>query len=264
LFGMLDYRAHKLYRTICWPFRVMAKIMLFVMAFIAVALSQQTSYPPIVKIGMAYILFEAFGIVTMLLWKLLTHLITKAFFWVIDPVPSRGADAEEARAVALIGPVFWLGKKMEQRIEDWTEEDSRATIACLNWRARYLFSATITERLRRSIRAQQRAFYETGKRLKSYEIAEFVKTAVGGPSWLETALCNQYLFNSVMALALIITSTVVMSPSARRDSGSSAQGDFDACAAQAALRFFLCPNDPVPNASRLLCGSARQQRNPPR
>ena len=30
------------------------------------------------------------------------------------------------------------------------------------------------------------------------------------------------------------------------------------------LRFFLCPNGPVPNASRLLRGSARQRRNAPR
>ena len=31
-----------------------------------------------------------------------------------------------------------------------------------------------------------------------------------------------------------------------------------------ACDFFLCSNGFVPNASRLLCGSARQQRNPPR
>jgi hypothetical protein len=61
-------------------------------------------------------------------------------FWLIDVVPARGENAEEARNITLHGKVVWLDKKLSTDIENWSENDSQELVSLLNWRARLFFN----------------------------------------------------------------------------------------------------------------------------
>src|SRR6266498_2881696 len=112
VFGMLDFRAHKLFWLICLPFRAIAKI------------------------AMAYLVMEGIALaLSLVVWKGLFWAIKSTFFWLVDVVPSHGANIDEAHAIVLTGRAFELNKKFENEIENWTFDDTREMISHMNWRS---------------------------------------------------------------------------------------------------------------------------------
>jgi hypothetical protein len=94
-------------------------------------------------------------------WRLVFAAIRKLFFFVVDVLPAHGANTDEAKAVVLLGDLFLLNKKLENEIENWTEEDSRRLLSqSLNWRARSFFSPM--ERFSYCIQELKRIHRETG------------------------------------------------------------------------------------------------------
>jgi len=113
MFGMLDYRAYKLYWLIGLPFRIVLRILFFIVIAIAIGIGHWTGYPILVQIVVAYIAMEIIAIVVGLVWTLLIVMpLEKIFFWLIDVVPSRGKDTEEAKDIVRSGPIIWLSKKL--------------------------------------------------------------------------------------------------------------------------------------------------------
>ncbi|MGY4509321.1 hypothetical protein [Bradyrhizobium sp. USDA 3650] len=55
MFGMLDYRAHKLFRLLSFPLIVCGRLTFFVVVAIAIIVAQQTGYSLLVKIVLAYV-----------------------------------------------------------------------------------------------------------------------------------------------------------------------------------------------------------------
>jgi hypothetical protein len=167
MFGMLDYRAYKLYWLIGLPFRIVLRILFFIVIAIAIGIGHWTGYPILVQIVVAYIAMEIIAIVVGLVWTLLIVMpLEKIFFWLIDVVPSRGKDTEEAKDIVRSGPIIWLSKKLMNDIGNWTYEDTEAFVKCLNWRARIFFGEgekfhnrvqILTLRFRRRLRAQDLA-----------------------------------------------------------------------------------------------------------
>jgi hypothetical protein len=141
MFGMLDYRAYKLFWLINLPIRAAQALIWHGSAAIAALLAHlQFSYSPLIKGVIAYAGFQLFWIFGFwLLFIPFTYVIKRIFFWVIDVVPAHGADAEEAMAVARLGPAFELNKKFDHDIEHWTEQDTNAFVALMNWRQRWFF-----------------------------------------------------------------------------------------------------------------------------
>ena len=89
----------------------------------------QFTYPPLIKGVIAYGGFQLFWIFGFwLLFIPFTYVIKRIFFWVIDVVPAHGANAEEAMAVATIGPAYELNKKFDHDIEHWTAQDTSAFV----------------------------------------------------------------------------------------------------------------------------------------
>ena len=112
---MLDYRAHKLYVLICFPFRVVNDVSLIGVVFAAVLIAQSTSYSLPVRIVIAFVAVVAIDMTLIwVLWKPLGRAIQRVFFWLIDVVPAHGADADEAKSIVLLGPSFELNKKFEK------------------------------------------------------------------------------------------------------------------------------------------------------
>jgi hypothetical protein len=51
----------------------------------------------------------------------------------------RGRQGKVETEFAGMGPTYALNKKLDWHIDTWTDKDSEALIACLNWRARWFF-----------------------------------------------------------------------------------------------------------------------------
>jgi hypothetical protein len=207
LFGMLDYRAHKLYWLISLPFRLINRIMFFVVIFVGIAIAQSTSYSVPVKIVIAYASMEAIGIVayvTILWW--MASALNRFFLFLVDVVPAHGANAEEAKAIALSGRAFELNKKFQTDIENWTYEDTEELASLTNWRARLFFPTR--DRLEATVSKLQDIYYEFGKQprdLGASKIAEIRESLPGGkPSWFEKAIVNQQIFNALLAFAIVV------------------------------------------------------------
>jgi hypothetical protein len=82
---MLDYRAHKLYWLLYLPIRLAVRISFFIIIAASIIIAESTSYRPVIKIVIAFVLFELIGILALLcIWTPLNALFKRMFFWLVD------------------------------------------------------------------------------------------------------------------------------------------------------------------------------------
>jgi len=208
MFGMLDYRAHKLYWLLTMPFAVVAKLSFYAVVVASIVIAEQTSKSVGTKIVIAYAAMEAICIlVFQVFWRLVFGALNKIFFFFVDVLPAHGTNAEDARGVALVGNLFLLNKKLENEIEHWTEEDTKSYMSLgANWRARTFFSAR--ERFAHVVEELKRIHQETGQEPRDlgYGGVEKVRESLKGGhvTLLETVIVRQHIFNSLVGLIIII------------------------------------------------------------
>jgi hypothetical protein len=198
---MLDYRAYKFYRLIGFPFRIVSRLAFFVIVGIAILIALQTSYMPILKMGIAYGAMEGILLVFILVWWLLIIImpVEKAFFWVVDVV----LNIHEAKEIVRKGPVIWLSKKLMNDIENWTFEDTEEFAKCLNWRSRLFFKAR--ERVSTRVRVLQETYWSTGKQPAELGDAEVKKLL--NPykdNWWESVIMSPQGWNAVVGATAIV------------------------------------------------------------
>jgi hypothetical protein len=119
MFGILDYRAYKLFWLIMFPISLMAvALILGTTGVVALVVQTQVStYHFLVRLVAAWFAAEIAANIIGILFTLLVHsTVKKAFFWVIDVVPAHGKTPEEARHIAEAGPSYELGKLVHFRI----------------------------------------------------------------------------------------------------------------------------------------------------
>jgi hypothetical protein len=200
---MLDYRAHKLFWLITLPIRIAGKLSFFLCVGIGIIIAQQTSYNFWIKAAIAYASMEGLMIFVAILWFILTWAVKTLFFWIVDVIPARGADETEAREIVEKGRIIWLSKKFATDIENWTYNDTVGFVSVMNWRARLLFDARnrVAQRVRILVNHRE----ETGKEPGSLTPAEW-KELLGhlDASWFEKSIVNNYYFNSLMGIAIIL------------------------------------------------------------
>jgi hypothetical protein len=213
MFGMLDYRAYKLFWLLGLPLRLAWRAVYFITIAIAVSIGMWTGYqPPLVQMIVAYVAFEGILLVLNILWQLLiTWPVSTIFFWLVDVIPARGEDAEQAKQIVKGGPIIWLSCKMWNHIDEWTFEDTDAYASQMNWRARLFFNAR--EKVGKRMALLENAYYDTGKQpseLGANEVDKLLKPYMS--SWFETAIVSPYFFNSIMAATIIIVAILYLSP----------------------------------------------------
>jgi hypothetical protein len=212
MFGMLDYRAYKLFWLIGLPFRIAGRLAFFIIVAIGIFIGHWTGYHVLVQMVVAYLAFEAIILVFNLLWTVvIVNPYAKVFFWVIDVVPSRGKNTEEANSIARLGPIVWLMKKFENDIEHWTDEDTDALAKCFNWRARWWFNPE--EKIWKRAEIMQEVYQNTGKQpaeLGEAEVKKLLKPYEG--NWLQNFIVDQYGWNSIIAGTLIIVGILYLTP----------------------------------------------------
>jgi hypothetical protein len=207
MFGMLDYRAHKLYWLLTRPFAVAAKVSFYGAVLGSILIAEQLAKSAALKIIVAFFAMEVIGGSVFLLWWLVLSAIKKLFFFFVDIVPAHGSTAEEAKLVASEGDLFLLTEKLANRVEDWTDEDTRRYVSLdANWRARMFFHAR--ERFTHVVNELKRIHQETGKEpngIEAREIETLRESAKGGHvTLLEKIIVPQHHFNSLVGLIIII------------------------------------------------------------
>src|ERR1035437_4248979 len=208
MFGMLDYRAHKLYWLLTLPFTAVVKLGFYAVVLASIVIAEHTSNHMAVKIVIAWVAMEALSILVYLVfWRLVLGAINKIFFCFVDVLPAHGANAEEAQEVVLRGDLFLLEKKLENDIEHWTEEDTRRFVSLgTNWRARTFFGAR--KRFTAGVDELKRIHQETGSEprdLGCSRVEKIRESLKGGHvTLLEMLVVRQPFFNSIVGLILII------------------------------------------------------------
>ena len=127
MFGMLDYRAHKLYRVLVYP----VEYLLLVLTFFVPATAAYFFTLWITKDALLFplTLFVAWTI-SGLPWSLITWMflaVPKSIFnFLIDPIPTDGRTKEEALAVVMRGQRAILVLKFQKPASQWSDEDIEA------------------------------------------------------------------------------------------------------------------------------------------
>ena len=91
------------------------------------------------EIVVGFVAFEAIGFLLFIILSIIGWPFQRMFFWLIDVVPARGGNSEEAKNIARYGKVIWLDKKLTSDIDGWSSEDTEELVSLLNWRARLFF-----------------------------------------------------------------------------------------------------------------------------
>jgi hypothetical protein len=211
MFGMLDYRAHKLFWLIGLPLRIASRLLFFIIIAIAILIGHGTGYHVLVQIVIAYLAAEGMLAVLALLWALLIMKpLEKVFFWIVDVIPSRGENMEEAKLIVRAGPIVWLSKKFGNDIENWTIEDTEEFAKCVNWRARLLFHAE--ERVWKRATVLRDAYWNTGKQpeqLGQAEVDKLLKPYKNNR--LEDIIIHPQGWNAIVTGAIIIAAILYLS-----------------------------------------------------
>ena len=214
MFGMLDYRAYKLLWLIWLPFRLIFWIAAWGSIAIAIMISASLNYSLIVRIVIAYAIWEGVAIVLQIVQGIMSWFVTKGFFWLIDVVPAKAENVAEAKEMVVGGPIIWLGKKFLTDIENWTEDDTEQFASLMNWRARLFFHST--ERIRERARRFQEMYEATGKQPGDLTEQERQKVVADlDHSWFEKAIINPIAFGAIVRIIIISIAIVALDNSVR-------------------------------------------------
>ncbi len=142
LFGMLDYRAHKLYWLLRVPLVLAVIALSFFLLFAAFAYARTFSYPTIVQFGIAVALFELGAIALQIVIAILSWVLRKIFFFLVDVVPAEGRNKEEAEDVLVHGDAIRYFAKLKYQPRRFDDNDEgmliRATKKSQGWIVRTL------------------------------------------------------------------------------------------------------------------------------
>jgi hypothetical protein len=209
MFGMLDYRAYKLFWLLTFPLRIISRLVGFAFIVVAILIARWTEYSPLMQIVIAIAAYQGMGLIFGLLWLFLITLpAEKIFFWTVDVVPSHGEDEEEAKEIVRKGPVIWLTKKLMNHIDEWTWEDTQAFVSCMNWRARLFFNER--EQFGKRVEVLRQLHEDTGKQPSSFPEAEVLKLLKPYKAgWIQFAVVNY--FTDIVAISIIVLTILYLS-----------------------------------------------------
>lgn len=188
MFGMLDYRAHKLYMIIFGlPMFVMKLIAMFGLPLLSYSLgikvAEDRLWQILSSVGIA--------LVVEFLWLILvvvvvSKLITFLFQLIVDIIPADGRNREEALQVVWHGDKAIVAQQFEKQPNTWSEDLPERFIN-LDWVARWFFRERIEKRIEKI-----RDYYEEnpGERPSGSKYEEVIKATGNQMRWDEKILTN--------------------------------------------------------------------------
>ena len=207
MFGMLDYRAHKLYRILVFPVAYFLGLLtLFVPATAAYIFGLWITKDAFLLPITVMVAWFIAGIPWMLLVKLALAVPNAIFNFLIDPVPADGRTKEEALAVVMGGEKAILALKFNKPALDWSDDDIEA-LSKITLSSRF-FQDEIQHRIFRvrnyycenpHIAPSE---YQTNKLLKEWKVA---------PTWNELIVTNAY-YRSLLIQFVVLLLIVFYAP----------------------------------------------------
>jgi hypothetical protein len=146
MFGMLDYRAHKLYWVLVFPVVfVLFLFAVFCLPLFAYLISAKFVTQLALQFLLAVIVLFLLGIPWFFVVKVLVAVPVGLFNFLIDPEPADGRTKDEAKLVVADGNKAIVLLKFGRPAYEWTDEDIER-LATLNFTTR-LFQTALRERL---------------------------------------------------------------------------------------------------------------------
>jgi len=204
MFGMLDYRAHKLYWLLSLPLGLLNWCATIAIFFASCWLASSLVTNVIARFALAYIAMQVFCIFFVFFCKGIVWCFDSLFYFFIDIEPADGRTPEQARAVLKGGETAIL---LLKPFSKWSNADFEDTIRRMGWIARIFFPSSIRRRQQvLSKKAKERATEGNPEinDLSDYEIKNLMKTEGIEQPWYETVLCKGYVRTSVIVHIIFV------------------------------------------------------------
>jgi len=208
MFGMLDYRAHKLYLILFGiPIIILKVITLLGIGFIAYLVGFSFAKIWIVKIILSVIIL----FIIELIWSGLLLIINKFFDFIfsffVDVIPSGGRSKEEAKIVVYNGEKGITALLANNHPKEWTD-DNVVEFAKLDWVANLFYYDKVHNRL---VRIKE--YYEENPEIvfNEWTLEEFLKSQNILMSWHEKVFSNHFLRKMVVSY-LIFFLIILVNP----------------------------------------------------
>jgi hypothetical protein len=208
MFGMLDYRAHKLYRVLVYPVSFVLSIFnLFCLPIIAYFIAINFASQKILQFLLAVVVLFFIGIPWFFIVKMILAVPVGIFNFLIDPEPAEGRTKEEAKLVVASGDKAILLLKLNGPASEWTDEDIDA-FATITLATRLFFEGTVRRRIYRI-----REYYLDNPDVVQSEYAtnRFLKEAKLSIGWLETVVTNPFVRSIVVQYSVLLIIFVALS-----------------------------------------------------
>ena len=205
MFGMLDYRAHKLYLILFGiPIIIINLISIFGIGFIAYLVGFSFVETWLIKIILSVVvLFIVEG-----LWAILILGVVKLFDFIfglfVDIIPSGKRTKEEAKVVVYNGEKGITALLLNNHPKEWTDENI-VELAKLDWVANLFYYYKIHNRL---VRIKEHYEENPETIFHEWTLKEFLKNKNLSMSWHEQVFSNRFLRK--MALSYFVFVLIIL------------------------------------------------------
>lgn len=131
MFGMLDYRAHRLLWIFLLPITILGLLLSYSGVIIAVILARDRygeGIDLLWQFGFAFLVAEIIALATLILLTPLKWALGKLFHFFIEVMPAEGRDAATAEAILQSGDMGRYLWKMHQNPDGFDERDRSALL----------------------------------------------------------------------------------------------------------------------------------------
>lgn len=188
MFGMLDYRAHKLYKVLVFPIIfVLTVLNIFCLPIIAYLIAINYASESVWQFLLAVVTLFLIGIPWFFIVKMILAIPEAIFNFLLDPEPADGRTKEEAKLVVVSGQKGITLLEFNKPASEWSDEAIEA-----------LSRISLTSRLfQNKIRKRFYAlkdYYMNNPDLKpgEYNNIKFLKESNLAIGWLESIISNPF------------------------------------------------------------------------
>jgi hypothetical protein len=189
MFGMLDYRAHKLYKVLVYPFAyVLGLLNIICLPIIAYLIAINYSSERTIQFLLAFLVLFLIGIPWFFIVKMILAIPKAIFNFLLDPEPANGRTKEEAKLVVETGQKGITLLEFNKPASEWSDEAIEA-LSRISFASR-LFQDQIIKRVY-AIKYHymnnpdlHQGEYNTNKFLKENKLAlGWLETIITNPMW---------------------------------------------------------------------------------
>ena len=192
MFGMLDYRAHKLYWLLSRPLWLLGYILLFVTIACSAALAFHFFDNVYARFAIAYLAFQILGLLLLGVVHAITWLFDRIFLFIVDLVPADGRTPEEAKFVLKGGAHTILLLKPPSQ---WSDEDFSFAYRKNGWLVRTIMGDTVRKRqevLSEKSKAWAARADADGSELNAYQMEDLLASSGISTKWYEHLIAKGY------------------------------------------------------------------------